>query len=259
MEQLEGRTAFVTGAASGIGLAIAQELITRGARVVMADINRSALIPAAATLGDAAFAVDLDVTDRTDWARARAAAEAKFGPVDILVNNAGIGSDGRVLADMDPLSFERVIKIDLVGVFNGISTFARSMRERCEGHILNTASQAGIVAQARVGAYAAAKYGVVAMTEVLRSEMEAYGVGVSVLCPGLVHTRLGETTRAAGSERFDLPPDVFDAGADPAMVARRAIEGIRRNTLYIFTHAETGEAVRARVHALLSALGEVGG
>ena len=246
---INGKTALITGAASGIGLAIAQALAAGGARVIMADIDRDELERSAALIAGAE-AIVLDVTDRDRWAVAR----ERFGAVDILVNNAGIGPDGSALCDMDPESFDRIIRIDLVSVFNGISAFAAGMRDRGSGYIVNTASMAGLMASARIGGYTAAKFGVVGMTEVLRAEMEPHGVGVSVLCPGFVPTRLVETTVKAGSA--DASAQLSSASIKPldaAVVGRLVVDAIRAGKPLIVTHGEYRGAVEARFNNVSAA------
>jgi NAD(P)-dependent dehydrogenase (short-subunit alcohol dehydrogenase family) len=248
VEIIEGRTAFVTGGASGIGLAIVEALVAEGARVVMADWNAEAVDREARRIGGAVVAQQLDVTDRAGWAAAKVRAEAAFGPVEILVNNAGIGPDLNELADMPPDSFDRLVGIKLTGTFNGITTFAADMRARGEGHIVNTASMAGLMASARLGAYTASKFAVVGLSEVLRAEMEPHGVGVSVLCPGMVRTNLAANTPA--SQRPAGMPSGMEAGIDPALVGTDVIAAIRANRLYIITHGEYGTFVAERAARL---------
>jgi NAD(P)-dependent dehydrogenase (short-subunit alcohol dehydrogenase family) len=244
--------AFVTGGASGIGLAIARALLAAGAAVTLADFDGERLD----ALGGPFGKLLLDVRNRAGWAEAKATAQAARGPVSILINNAGIGPDRTDLADSDPEAFERMLAIKLVGAFNGIHAFAADMRARGKGHIVNTASMAGLEAQPRLGAYTAAKFGLVGLTEVLRAELATHGVGVSVLCPGLVSTGLPETTaKAAG--RFDpaMHRGVMP-GIDPALVAERVIAGIRGNWPIILTHGERRGAVAARMEAILAAFDE---
>ena len=238
MERVAGRTAFVTGAASGIGLAITEALVTAGARVAMTDRDGEELRAQAARLGDAAVARHLDVTDRDAWAAAAEWVEATLGPVEILVNNAGIGPTVGPLADMSPESFDRMISIKLTGTFNGVRTFAAGMRDRGEGHIVNTASMAGLIASPKLGAYTASKFGVVGMSEVLAAEMSRHCVGVSILCPGLVNTNLGPG---------------MDTGLDPAIVGAAVVDAIRDDRLYVITHPEHRPLVAARVERLLTA------
>ena len=238
MEQIEGRVAFVTGAASGIGLAIAEALVSASARVAMVDWNSEALDRESARLGPATLPLRLDVADRDGWAEVRRRVEAEFGPVEILVNNAGIGPTVGTLADMAPESFDRMIAIKLTGTFNGVHTFAAGMRDRGVGHIVNTASMAGLFAGPKLGAYTASKFGVVGMSEVLHAEMSRHGVGVSILCPGLVDTNLGPG---------------MDDGIDPAIVGRAVVDAIRANDLYVITHPEHRPLVARRVERLLAA------
>jgi NAD(P)-dependent dehydrogenase (short-subunit alcohol dehydrogenase family) len=253
MREIDGRIAFVTGGASGIGLAIAASLIEAGARVMIADLDPVVLDKVVANLGPQAASVRLDVRDRDGWATARATVEERFGPVDILVNNAGIGPDGHTLADMDPIAFDRVIAIKLTGTFNGIATFGAGMRDRGDGHIVNTASMAGLMASAKLGAYTASKFGVVGLSEVLHAEMAPHGVGVSVLCPGLVRTNLGETTTAAGSDRIHAKRKTTDEGIDPAIVGAMVVDAIRENRLHIVTHGDYRGHVAARMDRVLAA------
>jgi len=253
MEKIAGQTAFITGGASGIGLAIASALIEAGAQVMIADIDVLALKAAVGLLGERAAMVPLDVRDRDGWGGARVAVEARFGPVGILVNNAGIGPDGHALADMDPNAFDRVVAIKLTGTFNGIAAFGADMRARGNGHIVNTASMAGLIASPRLGAYTASKFAVVGLSEVLRAEMAPHGVGVSVLCPGLVRTNLGATTSAAGSDRARTAQQTTDAGIDPAVVGASVIDGIRANRLHIVTHGDYRAHVEKRMARVTAA------
>jgi NAD(P)-dependent dehydrogenase (short-subunit alcohol dehydrogenase family) len=249
MKLSEARHAFVTGGASGIGLGIAQALAARGVTVTIADLDAEALARAA---GGRIRSVVLDVRDRDGWARARAEAETAAGPVDILVNNAGIGPDGSALADVDAATFDRVIAINLVGVFNGISAFASQMRERGRGHIVNTSSVAGLFADAPgVNAYAAAKFAVTAMSETLRGELAPHGVGVSVLCPGYVATNIIANTARISGIATDYDGDMEPGtGMSPAEAGEIVARGIEANRLYILTHPEMWPVVEARHEAI---------
>ncbi len=233
MEKIAGRTALVTGGASGIGLGIAEALVGEGARVVLCDWNEGWLERATDRLGDAVIAQHFDVRDRDGWQTAKRAAEDAFGPVEILINNAGVMSGQFELADTPVGDFDRLIGIMLVGMFNGIHTFASGMRERGDGHIMNTASMAGLVINPGLGSYTTAKFAVVGMSEVLRAEMEPHGVGVSVLCPGLVRTNLGfeEGQGQPTQDRSEM-----EGGMDPALVGVRVVEAIRSNELHVLTH-----------------------
>jgi NAD(P)-dependent dehydrogenase (short-subunit alcohol dehydrogenase family) len=252
MDRINDRTALVTGAASGIGFAVALALLDAGARVALIDLDEGALRSAAERLGPSARPWVLDVTDRDGWARVASEVEAELGAVEILMNNAGIGPDLRTLADMPYAAFDRLVQVKLTGTFNGIHTLAARMRDRGEGHIVNTASMAAVMAIPRLGAYTAAMSGVVGMSEVLRLEMAEHGIGVSVLCPGLVRTNLSKNTPA--ELRGDAAVSDMSDGIDPAIVGDRVVEAIRRDELYIFTHGDAASWVHARNRAVDEAI-----
>ena len=251
----DAKHAFITGGASGIGLGIAGALIERGVSVSLTDVNEDALAEAVAELGERARGTILDVRDRAGWAAARAEAEAAFGLVDILVNNAGISPDGKHLADISPESFDRVMAINLTGVFNGISEFGGAMREAGRGHIVNTSSMSGMVMDGPgLGAYGASKAGVIAISEVLRMEMELNGIGVSVLCPSYVATNLMENTQRIGAEVPDPDASLLGAEMKPAEVGQMVLAAIEANRPFIFTHPERLEAVDARHDSIRSSV-----
>jgi len=259
VKDFKGKTGFVTGGASGIGLGIAKALAARGCRMVLADIDTDALAKASGSFPGEHATVALDVRDRSQWAEAREQAEARFGPVSILVNNAGIMNEGSAnykeysLISQTPESFDRMIGINLVGVYNGIHTFGPGMAERGDGHIVNTSSSQGVVSCGGVGAYCAAKFGVVGMSEALRQELADLGVGVSVLCPGVVETNLpNSTNKLVGRPAMDLP---MGFGMSPAIVGEMVAAAIEANELYIFTHGEYAEPLAQR-HARIRAAAE---
>ncbi|MEW9855292.1 SDR family oxidoreductase [Novosphingobium sp. M1R2S20] len=250
MKLNEGRHAFITGGASGIGLGIAQSMSRRGMAVTIADINEDALAQVCASEPSLSGVV-LDTRDREAWQRVKQQAEAARGPVDILVNNAGIAPNGRGFADMDPESFDRILAINLVGIVNGVFAFAADMRERGRGHIVNTSSQAGLTASIPgVGAYAVAKFGVTALSESLRMEMEPHGVGVSVLCPGYVQTNLAQNTVRAGGDIRQYTAAMPESSVTPAQVGEMVCEGIEADRLYILTHPDVWPSVAQRSEAI---------
>ena len=251
-----GQHAFITGGASGLGLGIADALARLGVRITIADANDEALGEVLGSRGEGWRGVVLDVRDRAGWARARAEAEAAFGPVDLLVNNAGIAPNGQSFADMDPDSFDRIIAINLTGVFNGVNAFAAAMRERGRGHIVNTASMAGLATSvAGTGAYSAAKFGVVSISETLRGELADSGVGVSVLCPGYVQTNLSQNTaRLGGDSRGGgraMPPSDISQDDVGAIV----IAAVEEGSFYIITHPHNSGGVEKRLRELAAAFG----
>jgi NAD(P)-dependent dehydrogenase (short-subunit alcohol dehydrogenase family) len=260
MDLSKARHAFVTGGASGLGLGIADALAARGLRVTLADIDAETLRSVVAERGPGFRAQVLDTRDRDGWQRAKAAAEAAFGPVDILVNNAGISPNGRELADMAAESFDRIVAINLTGVYNGVWAFAADMRARGRGHIVNTASQAGLSVNApRIGPYTVAKYGVVALSETLRMELAPHGVGVSALCPGYVETNLGaNTVKVGGDIGFGDASQIPVSDVTAAHVGACVVRGIERDDLYIFTHSGTWAQVEKRMAAIKAAWDQSG-
>jgi NAD(P)-dependent dehydrogenase (short-subunit alcohol dehydrogenase family) len=238
MDIEQARHAFVTGGASGIGLAIAQALAARGVGVTIADVNRAA-IDAVLADNPGLNGVQLDVSDRAAWLVAKAEAQGRLGPVDILINNAGIASIGYATLELDPATFDRIIAVNLTGVYNGLLAFAPDMQARGSGHIVNTSSMAGICSPTQHvgGAYAAAKFGVMGMSETLRVELEPHGVGVSILMPGMVATGILENSvKFGGASRFTPPPGHQHGGGSPAEVGALVVDAIIANTAYIPTH-----------------------
>lgn len=247
------RHAFVTGGASGIGLGIAEALADRGIAVTIADVDADAAVAVAAARPDRRFAVALDVRDRAAWQAGKDAAERRFGPIDLLVNNAGISFDGLEIVDTAPETFEQVLAINLMGVVNGVAVVGPGMRERRRGHIVNTASVMGLLpGLAGMGAYSASKSAVVALSEALRAEMKPYGVGVSVLCPGLVTSNLrANTVKLGGVIRNAHRAD----GARPTEMSARdageiVVRGVADDLPYLLTHPEHLDRAAQRVEAM---------
>jgi len=254
MDLSQAKHAFVTGGASGLGLAIADALAVRGLNVTLCDIQPDLLQEVLAERGDNFGGISLDVRNRDRWSQGREEAESAFGPVDVLVNNAGIAPDGHMLADMQPDSFEFILDINLVGVMNGVSTFAAAMRERGVGHIVNTASLAGLSVPAPgVGAYAMTKYGVVAISEAARLELAPHGVGVSVLCPGIVGTDLGKNTVRIRGGVPQAAHQMPEGEVSAVQVGDMVVDGIERNADYIITHRNAWPAIEKRMEAIRQA------
>ena len=254
MELNQARHAFVTGGASGIGLAIADALAAKGVPVNVADNDTEAMAHVIVERSAKFRGQALDVRDCVGWIAARAASEAAFGPVDILVNNAGIGPDGQEFADMDPTSFDRMIAINLVGVFNGVSTFAAALRQQGRGHIINVSSTAGLTFSPQgAGAYTVAKHGVVSMSETLRTELAPYGVGVSVLCPGLVDTNLPRSTARISGDPTGADARMPVGSIDPAIAGKLVARAIERNEPYVLTHPDYWPGAEIRLRAIEAA------
>jgi NAD(P)-dependent dehydrogenase (short-subunit alcohol dehydrogenase family) len=275
MRELAGKTAFVTGGASGIGLALGRALAQAGMKVMLADIETDALAVAVEDLrgvGADTRGVACDVADAVSVERAAKAAYQAFGNVHVVCNNAGVASAGG-LDDLSLESWQWVLDVNMMGVFHGIRTFVPHMRSHGEGgHIVNTASVVGMLSGLGFSSYAASKYAVVAMSEGLAKRLEPSGIGVSVLCPGFVRTRISESGRnrqqrygpayapdpasPAGIVAAQIAERVA-SGLDPAAVAARVLAAIRDNELYVFTDPEMHGPVRERFAAILAAMDKV--
>ncbi|GAB3483274.1 SDR family oxidoreductase [Nocardiopsis coralliicola] len=264
MTDIDGRTVFITGGARGIGLGIARAFADAGARVAVADLSRDALGEAAADLGarTEAAAIELDVRDREAFARAVDEAEERLGPVGVLVNNAGIT---RMLppAEMSYEVWDRVIGINLGGTVNGVQTVLPRLLERGSGgHIVNVASGAGLIGNTDLS-YSASKYGVVGLSESLavQPSLAAAGIGVTVVCPSFVQTRIAansaEPDGAADPdpERTRRILDFFDRfGLPPEAVGRQVLDAVRGGRPYVITDRLLEERIRERADALVGAM-----
>jgi NAD(P)-dependent dehydrogenase (short-subunit alcohol dehydrogenase family) len=245
MEQLEGRTAVVTGAASGIGLAVVEAFVAEGMRVVMADLDESRLRGEAARLGDQGHDVDthpVDVRDAAAVDRLGQAAVDRFGKLHVAVNNAGIVNGGNSW-ELPLEDWHRVIDTNLWGVIHGVRAFVpRILASGEEGHVVNTASMAAVSALARLGPYTVAKHGVLGLSDVLRAELSALGapVGVSVVMPGMIKTGMNPIGTVAASA-----------------VAANVVDAIRRGRAYVFTDDHHTAEVEARLQAILAARADV--
>ena len=273
MLDFHGKAAFVTGGASGIGLALGRALAEAGARVMLADIEERALAEAVASLQGENLAevrgIICDVRDYQAVERAAQAAIDAFGKVHIVCNNAGVG--GRSGADSISLQDWRwVIDINLMGVVHGVRAFLPHLVSHGEGgHIVNTASMAGFLPGTGFGPYTATKFAVVGLSEALRAELAPQGIGVSVLCPGWVRTRITESRRNWPKEYGEPPaprPGLIDqhiaelvrTGMEPNAVAALTLAAIRDNELYVFTHPHMRPPLEARVESFLAAYRKLG-
>jgi NAD(P)-dependent dehydrogenase (short-subunit alcohol dehydrogenase family) len=265
LPELRGKVAVVTGGASGIGRGIATQLIAEGMRVVIADIEQAALEAAARELG--AVGVLTDVSDIDSVHALAKEAANRFGTVHVVCNNAGIGPLAAI-ADLTMDDWNWMIGVNLYGVIHGVQTFLPLLQANPDGgHIVNTASMAGLVAPPRLGAYSVCKYGVVALTEVLAMELAAAGskVGASVLCPGTVSTNIGTSSRnrparyaGGGLTDVDIAQDDnpyyrFITPQDAGAVVVRAI---KRGDLYALTHPDWYPLVEQRHQAIAAAFRE---
>jgi NAD(P)-dependent dehydrogenase (short-subunit alcohol dehydrogenase family) len=247
---VDGTTAVVTGGASGIGRATALELARRGADVVVADIHEERLaetVAAIERLGRRALAVPCDVTRDADVDALAATALDALGPVDVLMNNAGVavlGPPHRVAM----AEWERVLQVNVLGLVRGVRAFVPAMVERGRGYVVNTASVAGVWAYSWDAApYITSKFAAYGLSEALARALRPLGVGVSVLCPGLVHTNLGETALVSGvPEEFAgqwsyFPPEMLESAVDPDTVGTMVCDAIDDERFAIFTTADDAD------------------
>ena len=262
MKDFEGRVAFVTGGASGIGLGMAQAFAERGMKLVLADIEEPVLdasVQALRESGAEVTGVTCDVSDPASVTAAADAAESAYGNVHLVCNNAGVSPTGAI-DECSPGDWEWALGVNLMGVVHGIQTLLPRMKAHGEGgHVVNTASIAGLVALPTLGIYTATKYAVVGISETLQGEAAPFDIGVSVLCPAFVRTRLAESTRnrpdALGetSEFPELVAQMIDGGMDPLDVGRRVVRAVERNELYVFTHPESKPGFELRAGLILQA------
>lgn len=251
----------VTGAASGIGLSLARKFGAEGMKVVMADIEVPALDAAAASLPAAVerTTVVCDVSKGEQIEALREAAIEAFGAVHVVCNNAGVGGGG-AMTDISIEDWKWVIDVDLWSVIHGVRVFLPGLIEQGEGHIVNTASVAGLFSAPFMGPYNIAKYGVVALSETLCSElsMQQSPVGVSVLCPSWVKTKIASSIRnkpGAVTEEVDalsaIIQPLLDTGIDPDVVADAVVSAVKSKTFWIITHDDTPAAVTLRTRSII--------
>lgn len=268
-----GKVAVITGGASGIGYALAQHALQEGMKVVLADIEVSALEQARDRLlahGQEVLAVHTDVSRAEDVAALADAAFAHFGGVHLLCNNAGVGG-GRSVAGSSLADWAWLINVNLWGVIHGIHSFVpRMLRQGEPCHVVNTASVAGLITHPGTGVYQATKHAVVALSEACYMEMQAANLplGVSVLCPGFVRTRIMEAPRNRPSALMNPPDNTpptpqqlamlehfkasIENGMPPAEVAAQTFAAIREGRFYVLTHPEHKEQIKARMENILA-------
>lgn len=271
MQDLKGKTAVITGGASGIGLAMAERFAAAGMKLVLADVEVPALDAAVTRLtsnGADAIGVATDVSDLASVEALGAKANEAFGSVHVLCNNAGVGgnNDGSGGTDVDLVDWKWVLDVNLWGVVHGHKVFLDQMIEQGEGHVVNTASMAGQFPGH--GAYSASKWAVVGITEGLFHQLQGTGVGVSCLCPGWVRTQILESGRnrpewaapnalrepeanAEAEARREFIKEQIDTGMEPAQVAELVYGAVDSGAFWVFTDMTMVAALADRFSSIL--------
>ncbi len=268
MDELNGKVAVVTGGASGIGLAMGRAFAAEGMKVVLADIEVDALDAAVAGFDQAAdvLGVRCDVSDGAQVDALRDAALERFGAVHLVCNNAGVSAGGPVW-EHSVADWDWVLGVNLMGVVHGVRAFTPLFIEQGEGHVVNTASMAGLISPPFMAAYTVSKHAVVALTETLFADLQLAGhtgVGASVLCPGWVRTRIHEAGRnrpeghggdvaigLAGEGMQEFINEVIASGLDPAVVADQVVDAVKHRQFYVLTHPAWSEAITRRTELIV--------
>jgi len=268
MKELSGKVAFVTGGGSGIGLGMAKVFTAAGMKVVIADVRQDHLDTAMSHLksaGTNVHPIALDVTDRAAMARAAEETVRVFGKVHLLCNNAGVSLFG----PMDQATYEDwdwVMGVNVDGVINGLQSFVPRIKAHGEGgHVVNTASMAGLIVGPGMGIYSASKFAVLGLTTSLRYDLAPHQIGVSVLCPGFVRSNIHEAVlsrpKSLEHSGYQVTADdikrldsVLAVGMDPVQVAEKVLRAVRHNDLFIFPHAEFKEELQQIFGEIIAAL-----
>lgn len=279
MEDLGGKVAVVTGAASGIGRATAEAFAREGMKVVLADIEAPALEKTAAALAEAGHTVLPVVTDVSSGESMDALAErtvAELGGFDVVHLNAGVATGG-LMWTLTEADWRWTLGVNLWGVVHGVRVFVPRLVEQRSGHVVCTASMAGLLSVPFMGPYNVSKHGVVTLAETLHKELAAQSipVGVSVLCPGWVNTGIGDSARnrppdltnpgdgAGGSDLAALGGGaikaILESGMSPGDVAARVVDAVKHDRFYVLTHEQWMPAVDVRFEDIRSGRAPTGG
>ncbi len=255
MQDLAGKVAWITGAASGIGLALAKRLAAENMKLVLVDV--SPLDAVADELGGDVLALRADVSNDGEVAAAAARASERFGIVHLICNNAGIGGGGGPMWKIAEQEWKRTIDVNLWGVIHGIRHLLPPLLDSGQdGHVVNTASMAGLITTPFLGPYNASKFGVVALSETLAKELELVGakVGVSVVCPGFVKTNIASGAfegEGANNKTAVAMAQLVAAGQPPERVADAIVAAVREPRFYVLTHPEMKPQIGHRMRQIL--------
>jgi NAD(P)-dependent dehydrogenase (short-subunit alcohol dehydrogenase family) len=266
LTSLKDRTAVVTGGASGIGRALALLLAREGANVVVADLDEAGMAETVAGVSQAGrrgLAVKTDVSQLADVQALANRAFGEFGAVHVVCNNAGVALWGG-LESVTHKDWEWAMGVNLWGVIHGVEAFVpRMVAGKQPGHVVNTASMAGLIASQGLGIYNTTKYAVVGLSETLQKDLRGYDIGVSVLCPMGVHTQIRQSDRNrpadlrnAPTERDGRAVELIGRYLPPEHVAERVVRAIYANRLYVITHDEGLTPLKRRFERMAQAIEE---
>ncbi len=265
MDPFKDRVAVVTGGAGGIGSALGRAFASRGARVVLADLDAANLAVVVKHLeagGARVIGVPTDVTKRESVEARAAATHHRFGAAHIICNNAGVATFGPIAASTQK-DWEFTMNVNFWGVVYGVQAFVpRMIEQRQGGHVINTASMAGLTGMSWLGVYCASKFAVVGLTESLQRELRPHDIGVSVLCPMIVETKINENSlrmrprELRNADGTDIPqtggdaPPLVGGTIQPEELARRVVRAVERRDFYILTHPEQREILKRRAQRI---------
>lgn len=268
MKEVAGKTAFITGGASGLGLAMARSFTGAGMKVAIADIQDDALAAAKEEFTESnadVITIKVDVTDRDALEAAARETEAAFEKVHVVCNNAGVALSGNI-KDHTYKDWDWLMGVNVDGVINGMQVFTNRILSHGEGgHIVNTSSMAGHLPIGELSIYNMSKYAVLGMSEAVAQDLAEYNIGVSVLCPGFVNTNIFSSERnrpasmgGSDSSAFTLHEEgeqaiEFDGMVQPDLIGEMVLHAIQNNELYIFSHPEFKEPVSERMQTMLGA------
>jgi NAD(P)-dependent dehydrogenase (short-subunit alcohol dehydrogenase family) len=266
MEHLGGKVVAITGGASGIGLAMATRFQAAGMQVALGDIEAGPLAAAVDGLGgnDAqVLGVECDVTSPASMEAFRDAVLDRFGAVHVVCLNAGVATSGPLL-ETPVESWRWLFEVNVLGIVNGLAAFGPGLVEQGEGHVVCTASASGLISAPALGAYGATKHAVVGLAAVLRDELAPAGVGVSVVCPGVVRTRIFESERNRpealqgpthiDEDQADIYLHVAENAPGPELVADAVHDGVVANQLFVLPSPEVGGLILARIDEIRAAM-----